>query len=185
MLVAGWLVRWRARRWTGATLALQGLAAALVLIVVAAPSVLDATGNGRRLARVRGWGDSASIVAAAARTMAATGGITAVAVEDRYVFNELAYYGRGYFTAPGSAPLRMRPPEGRALNEAELTAPLRPDETRRVLIAETDGKPAQPRLPADFARVQALGHWDLPVGGGRLRTVRLYLAEGPLTSERR
>jgi 4-amino-4-deoxy-L-arabinose transferase-like glycosyltransferase len=174
VLVAAWLVRWRARAWSVATLVLQGAVAALLLAVVAAPQIADATGNGRRLARVRGWAETAGFVTGAARREA---GLTAVAVEDRYMFNELAYYGRGYFASPGSAPLRMRP-AAQALNEAELSSPLTPQEAGRVLVAESAGLPPAPALPGDFARLTPAGRRVIPLGGGKTREIVLWIGEG-------
>lgn len=177
ILAAGWLARWRARIWSGAALAIQGLVAALLLAVMAWPGIVDATGNGRRLARVRKWDVTADIVTAAARAAQAHGGLSAVAVEDRYLFNELAYYGRGYFGAPGSAPLRMRA-AGPALNEAEMSDPLTAKDARRVLIAETAGTPAEPALPGDFSQVTPVGRWVLPLGGRKTREIVLTIGEG-------
>ena len=176
VLAAAWLLRWRARGWIAATLVLQGAVAALVLVVVAAPRVADATGNGRRMARLRGWDTTAALVTSAARATAAHGGLTAVAVEDRYMFNALAYYGRDYFEAPGAAPLRMRP-TAKALNEAELSDPLTAAEAGRVLIAETVGLPLKPGLPGDFARTTPVGQWTLPLGGKKSRIVQLMLGQ--------
>ena len=93
------------------------------------------------------------------------------------MFNALAYYGRDYFLAPGSAPLRMRP-AAKALNEAELSDPLTPADARRVLIAETVGLPPQPGLPGDFSRLASIGRWTLPLGGGKTRVVELMLGQG-------
>lgn len=169
VLAAAWLCRWRARGWTIAALALQGAVAALLLVVLAWPQIADQTGNGRRLARHRGWAETARITCAAAR---AEPGLTAVAVEDRYLFNELAYYGRDCLAAP----LRMRP-AARALNEAQLSSPLKTSEAGRVLIVETAGLPASPALPGDFSRVEPRGRTVIPLGGKKIRDVRLYLAE--------
>ena len=177
VLVAAWLVRWRARGWTLAALALQGVAAALILVVVAAPSVMDATGNGRRLGRVRGWADTAAIVAGAAYREDIQGGLSAIAVEDRYLFNELAYYGRAYLASKGSPPLRMRP-AAHALDEAALSSPLTPAEGRRVLIAETAGKPPAPGLPGDFAAVQPLGRTSVRLDARHARDIDLWLGLG-------
>ena len=176
VLAAACLLRWRARGWIAATLALHGTVAVLLLTVLAAPQIADATGNGRRLARVRGWDATAALVTSAARAAATHGGLTAVAVEDRYMFNALAYYGRGYFEARGSAPLRMRP-AAKALNEAELSDPLTPAEAGRVLIAETQGLPEKPGLPGDFARTTLIGQWTLPLGGRKTRVVQLMLGQ--------
>jgi 4-amino-4-deoxy-L-arabinose transferase-like glycosyltransferase len=177
ILAAAWLVRWRAKGWAIAALAIQGAVAALLLAVLAWPGIVDASGNGRRLARVRGWQATADIVAAAARSAQAHGGLTAVAVEDRYLFNELAYYGRGYFAGPHAAPLRMRP-AAQALNEAQLSAPLRSDEAKRVLIAETAGQPPVPALPGDFTKLRPLGRWVMPLGGKKTREIELQIGEG-------
>ena len=177
VLAAAWLLRWRARGWIAGAVALQGAVAALLLLLMAEPGLADATGNGRRLARVRGWDRTAGLVASAARAAATHGGLSAVAVEDRYMFNALAYYGRDYFLAPGSAPLRMRP-AAKALNEAELSDPLTPADARRVLIAETVGLPPQPGLPGDFSRLASIGRWTLPLGGGKTRVVELMLGQG-------
>jgi 4-amino-4-deoxy-L-arabinose transferase-like glycosyltransferase len=177
VLAAAWLVRWRARAWIIATIGLQGAVAALLLVVLADPGIADATGNGRRMARVRKWDVTAALVTSAARSAQAHGGLSAVAVEDRYIFNALAYYGRGYFEAPGSAPLRMRP-AAKALNEAELSDPLTPAEGSRVLIAETVGLPEQPGLPGEFARVTPIGQWTLQLGGKKTRVVQLLIGEG-------
>ncbi len=174
VLVAAWLVRWRARGWTLATLALQGVVAVLLLAAVGFPQIVDAAGAGRRFARHRGWAETASIVTGAARAEAAHGGLTAIAVEDRYLFNELAFYGRDFLAGPGAPPLRMRP-ASRALNEAELSAPLKASEGRRVLIAETASRPAVPALPGDFASTQTLGAWTVQVGGKRPREVDLSI----------
>ena len=177
LLAAAWLLRWRARRWITVAVALQGAVAALLLLLLAEPGLADATGNGRRLARVRGWDSTAALVTSAARAAAAHGGLSAVAVEDRYMFNALAYYGREYFQRPGSAPLRIRP-AAKALNEAELSDPLTPREARLVLIAETVGLPPQPGLPGDFARITPVGRWTIPLGGGKTRIVQLMLGAG-------
>ena len=177
VLAAAWLIRWRARGWIIATFALQGAVAALLLAVLAWPQIADQTGNGRRLARVRGWATTASLVASAARAQAPSGGVSAVAVEDRYMFNAVAYYGRGYFGRPGAAPLKMRP-AAKALNEAELSDPLTPGDARRVLIAESVGLPPVPALPGDFARLTPAGHWVIPLGGGKTREILLAVGEG-------
>ena len=177
VLAAAWLVRWRARGWIVAAIALQGVVAVLLLAVLADPGIADATGNGRRLARVRGWDVTAALVTGAARSAQAHGGLTSVAVEDRYMFNALAYYGRGYFEARGAAPLRIRP-AAKALNEAELSDPLTPAEGRRVLIAESVGLPEDPGLPGEFARTTPVGRWTIPLGGNKTRVVELMLGEG-------
>jgi 4-amino-4-deoxy-L-arabinose transferase-like glycosyltransferase len=173
VLAAAWLVRWRARRWTRATIVIQGLVALVFLAVIAAPQIADHLGFARRLNRIRGWDQVAAGVGRAAQAQA---GLTAVAVDDRYMFNEIAYYGRDWLGAPDAPPLRMRPPVGPALNEAELSAPLTLAEGSRVLIAEIADKPA--RLTGDFTAVRPLGRIHVPLDGRHPRDVSLYLGEG-------
>ncbi len=134
---------------------------------------MDSAGFGRRLARQRGWAETARLVTS---TAGAQTGLTAIAVEDRYLFNELAYYGRAALAVPGAPPLRVRPAPV-ALNEAELSAPLKPEEGAKVLIAETAGLPPTPRLPGDFRQTAPLGRWIIPLGGRKTRDVRLYLGQ--------
>ena len=174
VLVAAWLERWRARGWIIGALATQGFIAALLLLVVCLPSIVDSAGFGRRLARQRGWAETAVFVAGAARASEPS----AVAVEDRYLFNELAYYGRGYFDRAGAALLRMRPAPVRALNEAELSSALRPGEAGRVLVAETAGLPPTPMLPGDFSAIRPAGDRTIALGGGKTRQVQLWLGTG-------
>ena len=180
VLVAAWLVRWRARGWTIAALAIQGLAAAVILLVMGAPQIVDAVGLSRRLERQRGWADTAALVTRAARDH---GPVSAVAVEDRYMFNEIAYYGRDMLDTPGAPPLRMRP-AAQALNEAELSSPLTLAEGSKVLVAEWTARPAQPALPGDFTAYQPLGRSTIPAGPGRSRQIDLALGttwRGPVS----
>jgi hypothetical protein len=96
VLVAAWLVRWRGRVPLGVTAALQGALAGFFLACVAQPALADRMGLGNSLKRVRGW---EALTRAVEREMAA-GGWTAVAVDDRFLFNAVAYYGREVFARP-------------------------------------------------------------------------------------
>ncbi len=107
-------------------------------------------------------------------------------MEDRYLFNELAYYGRAYLASKGSPPLRMRP-AAQALDEAALSSPLTAAEGRRVLIAETAGKPPAPGLPGDFTAAQPLGRTNVRLDAKHTRDVDLWLGlsyRGPPTASR-
>jgi 4-amino-4-deoxy-L-arabinose transferase-like glycosyltransferase len=151
VLVSAWLSR--RPRWMWATLALQGAIAVLLAAALIAPPLVDALGQSRSLKRLRGWDETAAFVAAQAR---AAGPLSAVVVEDRSLFNELGYYGRDLFAGPGAPPLRMRPPRGQALNQAELTAPLATAEGDRVLIVAMKGAQS-PRLPGEFVQARPAG----------------------------
>jgi 4-amino-4-deoxy-L-arabinose transferase-like glycosyltransferase len=173
VLAAAWLVRWRAKGWTFAAIAIQAVVAAVFLAVIAAPQIGDSLGFARRFNRIRGWDEVASGVGRVVRSEA---GLTAVAVDDRYMFNEIAYYGRAWLAEPGAPPLRMRPPVGPALNEAELSAPLKVSEGAHVLIVEDLSKPQ--RLLGDFAHVAPRSGIHVALDGKRPRDVGLYLGAG-------
>jgi 4-amino-4-deoxy-L-arabinose transferase-like glycosyltransferase len=173
VLAAAWLVRWRARGWTVAAIAVQGVAALVFVVVMAWPQIGDKAGFARRFNRIRGWDQ---VAAGVGRVVKAEAGLTAVVVDDRYMFNEIAYYGRGWLAEPGAPPLRMRPPAGPALNEAELSAPLQTFEGAHVLIAEDLSKPQ--KLTGDFAHVAPRGGIHVPLDGKHPREVGLYLGAG-------
>ncbi|MEI9965069.1 MAG: hypothetical protein WDM92_10490 [Caulobacteraceae bacterium] len=69
-------------------------------------------------------------------------------------------------------------PAARALNEAELSDPLSPAQGRRVLVAETAGKPPTPALPLEFSAIAPLGRWTIPLGARKTRELELYVGAG-------
>ncbi|MBQ1543551.1 4-amino-4-deoxy-L-arabinose transferase [Caulobacter sp. CCUG 60055] len=150
VLAAAWLVRWRARGWIAAGLGLQAAAAAVFIVGSVSPKAADALGLGNGLKRARGWSESTQLIVDRARQEQARGGLSAVAVDNRFLFNELAYYGRNYFRAPGAPPLTMWVHEARPRNQAEAETPLTPPAGRRVLaISFEDGYRAE--MAQDFA----------------------------------
>jgi len=155
LLVAALLVRWRARWWLGAALGLQGLFALFLLAVSARPELADALGRSNDIKRVRGWETMTEAVVKRAGIEALNGGLTAVAVDDRFLFNTFAYYGRDYFGQPGAPPLTIWLRGGHAGNQAEANAPLTTALGRRVLAVSLEGK-TRDRIAADFARADTV-----------------------------
>ena len=103
ILVAAWLVRWRARRWLiGGAGASRRAVAAFFLVVVISPRARRQGGPRQRLqARPRlGADDRRDRWTAPAREP----GLTAIAVNNRFLFYALAYYGRDDW-ATGAPPL--------------------------------------------------------------------------------
>ncbi|MHB8284187.1 MAG: ArnT family glycosyltransferase [Caulobacteraceae bacterium] len=135
VLVAGWLVRRRSWKLLGATVVTQGVMAGLFAAAAVSPALADRAGFGNSFKRARGWKETTAIVADQVRAAAATGPVSAIAVDDRFLFNALAYYGRDMLHAPGAPPLRMWVREAKAHNEAETSAPLTPAQGGRVLFA--------------------------------------------------
>ncbi|MGE5500528.1 MAG: ArnT family glycosyltransferase, partial [Ignavibacteriales bacterium] len=129
VLVAAWLVRWRAKWWLIGGLGLQALVAAVFLLWAANPKTADAMGAANSFKRARGWQETVESIT---RLAEIDPSLTAVAVDNRFLFNEAAYYGRDVFSRPGAPPLRMWVSGATARNQAEAEAPLTPALGARV-----------------------------------------------------
>jgi 4-amino-4-deoxy-L-arabinose transferase-like glycosyltransferase len=136
ILVAAWLVRWRARGWLAAALALQGVVAALFLLCVILPQTADAIGVANSFKRAKGWSQISRMVLDRARQEQ---GLTAIAVNDRFLFNALAYYGRETFADPATPPLTAWLLTAAPRTQAETMAPLTRANGRRVLAVSLNG----------------------------------------------
>lgn len=152
VLIAAWLIRWRARRWLTAAILTQAAIAVFVLLALVNPRIADAVGGSNSLKRLRGWRETAGIVVDRAELEQANGGLSAIAVTDRFLYYPLAYYGRAYFAQPGAAPLVYWLLKAEPQNQAETTAPLTPALGRRVLGVVYEGFHGDDMKP-DFARV--------------------------------
>jgi hypothetical protein len=144
------MLRWRALNLLRAAVGLQALAGVVLIAAAVSPALANRAGLANGFKRARGWAASAAAVQAALRE--AGGGVTAVAVDDRFLFNALSYYGRAQFAAAGAPPLRMWVRTARPNNEAERAAPLTPAEGARVLFVSAE--PAyRAEAAVDFAAV--------------------------------
>ena len=128
VLAAGALDRWRSRRlFAYGVVGLQGLVAAGFMLVVLEPTLADAIGAGNALKRARGWREDAAAVVVATKASAAMVPLTAIAVDDRFLFNALSYYARDDSGRPAGAlpaPLKMWVRLAKPANQAETEAPL-------------------------------------------------------------
>lgn len=174
VLVAAWLLRWGARRWLEAAVALQGAAAALFLVAAAYPGLADGLGFSNALKRARGWAEATAVVLARARTEAP---LTAIATDDRFLFNAMTYYGRAYFARPGAPPLRMWMRRPWANTQAETEAPLRSAEAGRVLAASLEGV-YRDEMQGDFRRSTPVARAVVPLDARRRRRIELFVGEG-------
>lgn len=174
VLVAAWMIRWRARRTLAATTALQGGIAALFLALAALPTLADALGAANAFKRARGWRETTQAVLARADRET---GLSAVAVDDRFYFNALAYYGRDWWRDPARPPLRMWVREITPQNQAETTAPLTRAEGGRVLAVS--GVPTfREELRADFSRSGPAQPVAVRLDPERTRDFALFVGEG-------
>jgi len=138
VVVAAWLLRWRWRWLAILIVASQAVIALMFLLAVSRPNLVDAVGGANALKRVRGWRQITTQMVQLGRAEALAAPFTAAAVDDRFLYNEAAYYGRNYFGQDGP-PLRFWTPGGPAENQAEMVASLTPAEGGRVLAASLDG----------------------------------------------
>src|SRR5439155_1911002 len=94
VLVGALLVRWRAWRWLYVGVGHQGLICALALFLAVQPQLADRLGAANSLKRLRGWRQLTGVIVERARTEEGAAPLSALAVDDRFAFNEAAYYGR-------------------------------------------------------------------------------------------
>jgi 4-amino-4-deoxy-L-arabinose transferase-like glycosyltransferase len=170
VLVAAWLMRWRARAWIWAALGSQAVLAAVFLVLVISPHLADRAGLGNAFKRARGWSETTDMVLTRA---AGEPGLTAIAVNNRFLFYALAYYGRNDVRPPLTAWLLMDGPR----NQAETTAPLTPELGRRVLAVSYEGVYLA-EMQADFARTSGLEIGAVRLDPKHRRSIRMFVGEG-------
>lgn len=173
VLAAAWLIRWRARRWLIAALAIQGAVAVFFLAAVISPALADKVGLANGLKRARGWSQTADLILDRAEREPR---LTAIAVNNRFLFYSTAYYGRERF-AEGAPPLTawllMEGPR----NQAETAAPLTPQLGARVLMVAYEGW-RRDEMEADFARASGLEIGSVRLDRKHRRKVEMFVGEG-------
>jgi 4-amino-4-deoxy-L-arabinose transferase-like glycosyltransferase len=178
VLVAAWLLRWDARRWLIGGLALQAVLAVLFLAWVIDPRTAEAMGMANAFKRARGWDQTVqAIIERTREEQALHGGVTAVAVDDRFLYNVAAYYGRDYFGTPAAPPLKMWVHEIAPRNQAEVEAPLDAALGRRALIASLDGV-YRAKIRQDFKTTSDLQIVRVRLDKKRSRRTDLFIAQG-------
>jgi 4-amino-4-deoxy-L-arabinose transferase-like glycosyltransferase len=157
VLVGGVLVRRGAVRTLGAVLVSQGLIAATFLAVFADPALGDRVGLSNSLKRARGWSSATVGVIEAARAAQRKGPLSAIAIDDRFLFDALSYYGRDRANNPAAAlpaPLKMWVRETKPHSQAEADAPLTGGAGARVLIVNVNAHFSR-EVQADFTRLES------------------------------
>jgi 4-amino-4-deoxy-L-arabinose transferase-like glycosyltransferase len=156
-----------ARRWAlWTSFAVDGLAMALLWVVLVSPAAGDALGVGNAFKREEGWRQLGAAVTTAARA----GSYDAIAVANRSVIAELTYYAR-----PRTVPLRMWDRDLHPDDHFQMTMRLTPKD-RHVLLALLPGE-GNVVLP-DFASATPLTTISIPIGGHHRRDVSLFDARG-------
>ncbi|MBP7651505.1 MAG: 4-amino-4-deoxy-L-arabinose transferase, partial [Phenylobacterium sp.] len=148
--------------------------ATLFLACVISPSLAEKIGAANAFKRAKGWEQT---VRAITERAAAEPGLTAVAVDDRFLFNASAYYGRAFFGAVNAPPLKMWVREAHAQNQAEVTDPLTAATGARVLAASLD-LIYRDELAQDFKSVSGQEIHSVMLDKKRRRKTELFLGEG-------
>lgn len=175
ILVAAWLVRWRAKGWLTGALVLQAVVAAVFLACVITPNFAETVGLSNAFKRAKGWEQLTKDMID--RSLAeAPGSLSAVAVNDRFLFNAAAYYGRDYFGREGEPPLKMWVREAHPQNQAETTEPLTPATGKRVLAVALE-QTFQDEMAADFAGVSHREIVSIRLDHKRKRRAGLFIGE--------
>lgn len=180
VLAAGLLVgqrRWRVLGWG---VGVQALAALIFVVALLDPALTDKVGAGNAFKRARGWRETADAVVAVEASARKDGPVSAVGIDDRFMFNALSYYGRDASGAPAArlgAPLRMWVRLAHPANQAEAETPLDRAHGARVVLASVDQK-HRPSLIADFGRVAPLGSASIRLDPAHRREVVFLLGTG-------
>ncbi len=176
ILVAAWLMRWRARRWLIAAIAVQALAAGVFLMAVLSPSLADRLGAANSLKRARGWAQTAQAVIRRARVEEPEG-LTAIAVNNRFLYDALAYYGRDFLREPLAPKLTIWLRGTGAGNPAEASAPLTPALGQRVLVVAYE-KGFDTEIARDFVRPLGVEIDDISLDRKHQRQLETFVGEG-------
>jgi 4-amino-4-deoxy-L-arabinose transferase-like glycosyltransferase len=150
---------------------LHAVIAALAFAAILSPPFADAIGLGNSLKRSRGWEASAAAISAEAR---AQGKLSAVMVDNRLLYYDLAYYWRG---GRAPAPLRMWQLEESPGNSAEMSAPMTPAYGARTLIVMASPS-YRDFIFEDFETAHGAGELSIPLGGKKIRKLDLAVGSG-------
>jgi len=173
MLTAAWLIRWRARWWLAGALAFQGVVAGLFLLWVTVPATAEAMHMSNSFKRAKGWSQLTRIILERAGSERE---LSAIAVNSRFLYNAMAYYGREALAQPGAPPLTIWLLADEPRNQAEETAPLTPALGQRVLGVSLE-QAWRDRMVADFGMVSAREIVSVRLDDKRTRRAEIFVGE--------
>ena len=157
---------WSRSAWLKAGVGVNALVALVLSALTLSPALADTVGAANSFKRVRGW--EATVEQLAVRSE----GFATVATDNRITFYVLEYYGLGKVV-----PLRMWQMEAAPHNHAELTRPLVEGAGEPILFVNYHGEHLE-RVRADFAVLERLEPVVVELGGGKVRRLEVFRAEG-------
>jgi 4-amino-4-deoxy-L-arabinose transferase-like glycosyltransferase len=176
IMVAAWMLRWRRPNLLIAVLAFQAVVAFAGLVGVTSPGVVERIGLGGALKGVRGGRELTELIIGRARLESFAAPMSAVAIDNRELFNTAAYYGRDYFGKDGP-PLKAWLPGPAPQNQAELASPLTAVNGQRVLAVSKDGVYVN-AMRAQFGSAGPTDIGDVWLGGKHTTKVDMFVGEG-------
>lgn len=169
VLIAGWFTRTRLASVLWSSIGLHAFVATVFTVIAIGPvSWSESIGAANAFKRARGWDATTQAIADKARAVDAT----AILVDERENWHGLDYYGRDGLPAPVIGWRRY----GGVKSYSE-EAPLTDAIDDRVLVASIRAG-FRPRMRADFETFEEAGSIEIPLGGGKVRRFKLYLASG-------
>ena len=167
------LARWWRERLLWLSFVTNGLAMAVLWVILVNPASADAVGVGNAFKREEGWRALGTVVA---RT-AAEAQYDSIAADNRSIMAELLYYAR-----PRRVPIHAWARDLSIHDHFEMTLRLQAGTADVLLVVEPA---AAPRVLATFDSATLLSRLDFRVGGRRTRSIDLYDAHhyrGPQSS---
>ena len=168
----------RGRRFMAAAVAINVALGGIVAAAGLNGALADQMGFANALKRTRGWDETAREIAQRAQTQPGEAPFSAVMVDHRATYYELAYYWREARRAGTPLPpVRMWVLHADARNSAEAFDPMRTEEGGRVLVVHATPE-MLPIVSADFSAFRTVEHLTIPLGGGIDRQLDLSVGEG-------
>jgi 4-amino-4-deoxy-L-arabinose transferase-like glycosyltransferase len=162
-------VNWK--RWSRIFMIGKGAVTALcfaVIVIVLIPGAADKAGLSNSLKRLRGWPETAALIAAQYDAGHEGQKFSHIMVDNRRVFFGLNYYGLN-----DNAALTMWRQKAAPQNQAELKHPL-PHKTKGPVLIIVYFDKYEPELRQDFERLTALPPIELGLGGGKRRQYKVW-----------
>lgn len=169
---------WRGRTGKRVLVAAMALNIAIGAFAVVAAFSPELSNSAKNIRGARAWAETAREIAARTATQPGEAPFTAVLVDDRATYYELAYYWREARAAGAPLPpVRMWLLYGDARNAAEQSDPMRPEEGARVLVVHLS-RDYLPFVSRDFSEFRTVEHLTVPLGGGHNREIEISVGEG-------
>lgn len=166
------------RRFLAATVALHVAFGAVLAAAWIRPEIANQIGAANAFKRSRGWEETAREIALRAVARPGEPPFTAVLVDHRALYYQLAYYWRAARAAGAPLPpVRMWVLHADARNSAELSDPMRPEEGARVLVVHQTHSMV-PVVAGDFTAFRTVEQLAIPLGGGINRELEISVGEG-------